>query len=334
MPTTLTDIAKQLGLATSTVADVLKGRPGYSEKTVQRVMKVARELDFVPNYHAKSLLKQRSHTIGIAGRLESATVSGPMLKAISDGLLAKDYLPLFCESAGDEPGEARAITELRGRMVDGMILNIISDEAVLKELLPKRLPCVMIRNQNLTDRPCVVSDRMKAYAHGVRWLADRGHTRIAFMGTGNKEVMDRVHNSHRLKIVGYTAGMKELGLFDESLLLDGDNTPGSTRKFVHEHAELFKSITAVLAGNDRIAIEVISALSKIGLRVPDDCSVIGFDNSEFSVAVHPRLTTFHPMLHQVGAKAAEMMLDLIDGKDAPSVTIIPELIERESTRAI
>ena len=150
------------------------------------------------------------------------------------------------------------------------------------------------------------------------------------MGVDNANAMLRRHNTQRLKIEGYFAGMSQLGLGDETLLLDCGSAPGEVRKFVAGHGDLFRALTAVMACNDRIAVEVMTGLSELGLRVPEDCSVVGFDDTEFAVAVRPRLTTFQPRRAEVGAKAAEMVLSLIEGRDAESVTLVPELMERES----
>jgi len=220
------------------------------------------------------------------------------------------------------------VRDLCGRLVDGIIL--CGGGGVDLSVAPREFPCVLIGTTRAKHRPCVIEDRFNALAGGVRWLAEGGHRRIAFVASDIGGAMANPHNSQRLKIEGYRAAMQELGLSDDELLLEVGWRPGETRQFVTDHGELFGSITAVMAGNDRIAVEVMSGLSDCGLRVPEDCSVVGFDDTEFAVAVRPRLTTFRPRRAEVGAKAVEMVLELIDGKEVESVTLMPELIERES----
>ncbi len=325
MPSTLSDVAREAGVAPSTVADILRGRPGYSPDTCRRIVETAERLNFVPNYFARSLQRKSSRTVGVAGHLEATGVTGPMLKAIAENLTLRGYMPLFCECSHYPEGEVRAVRELRGRFVDGIILDATSDA-----VLPNHIPCVMIRSIGVANHPCVVTDRFEAFAYGVRWLAERGHRRIAFLGADNAEAMRNPSNTHRLKMDGYRKAMEELGLFDEALLLDCGSKPGDTREFVRRGGDFFKTITAILASNDRIAIEAMTTLSALGVRVPEECSVSGFDDTEFAVAVSPQLTTFQPRRAEVGAKAVEMVLDLIAGKEVESVTLVPRLVERES----
>jgi LacI family transcriptional regulator len=246
-----------------------------------------------------------------------------------EGLRARGYMPLFydCAHAQDEE---QVLREMRDRMVDGIITETTSDLELLKRILPEGLPVVLILCDKVTGLPSVVMDRFEAFSAGTQWLADRRHRRIAFIGQVNAAAMLNPTNSHSRKIAGYRSAMERLGLFDEALLLDCGSGPGEAWTFVKEHAELFATITAVMACNDRVAVEVMSGLADIGRRVPEDCSVIGFDDTEFAQAVRPRLTTFQPRRAEVGAKAVEMVLALIEGKTVESPTIVPALIERDS----
>jgi LacI family transcriptional regulator, galactose operon repressor len=328
LPATLADIARELGVAPSTVADVLRGRPGYSAATCERITEAAERMDFVPNYFATSLRRKRSHTVGVAVRLEHIGVPTDMLHAILERLVDNGYMPLFYD-----PGKQikDAMAQLSGRMVDGMILSSDSKHPLPEKASGKNSPhTVHIRNSDMGESNCIIADRFQAISNGVEWLAERGHKRIAFMAADLAETIDCPHNSQSLKINGYKSAMKRLGIYDEKLLVDIDSPPGATRKFVVEHPEVFKNITAILAGNDRIAVELISGLSEIGLRVPDDCSVVGFDDTEFAVAVNPQLTTFQPRHAEVGAMAAQMVLDLIEGRAVENILIVPNFIERDS----
>lgn len=334
MAVTIDDIARQTGYHRTTVSKVLSGdkRCYASAKTRELIIATARKLNFVPNYFAKTLQKKCSHNIGVAGRLDMTGVTGPTLKAIVDGLLAKNYMPLFFDASRPE-GEALAFQELRGRGVDGIILNSVGHEKELSKIFSAALPVVLIRSEKLNDWPCVIEERFHAFVRGVQWLAERGHRKIAFIGVGNASVMsDERHryNTHRLKIDGYREAMKRLGCFDENLLLECEPEPGAARRFVAGRRELFRKITAVFASNDRLAVEVMSGLSDIGLRVPEDCSVIGFDDTDFARAVKPCLTSFNPRRAEVGAKAVAMMIKLIKGQRVKSAMIEPKLIERES----
>lgn len=330
MPATIQDIARETGLAPSTVADILRGRSGYSADSRRRALETAQRLHFVPNHFARSLQRQRSNTIGVTGSLTSTMVSGPTLKAITEGLLPQGYVPVFCEASEKPGGLRRAVTELRARSVDGMILHGGADDPTLDDFLPRELPCVVIQSAACSLRPHIIAERFDAFSNGVHWLFVRGHRRIAFLGVGNAEVISNPYNTHRLKIEGYCAAMRSLGLFDPALLLDAEFAEDGVARLMAERRSLFPSATAILACNDRVAVAAMSALAELGLRVPQDCSVIGFDDTEFATAVRPRLTSFRPLREEIGAKAAAMVLDLIEGRPVSSVRVVPELVERES----
>jgi LacI family transcriptional regulator len=332
VPATLADIARKTGFAMGSVADVLRGRPGYSASTRQIILEAARQLDFVPNHLGRSLKKRRSSTIGVAASLDNSGVTGPMLHAVAQSLWAGGYMPLFADTSAHEDGaHGRAIRELRARSVDGIIIHGDYDDATVSQMVPPSVPVVMIRGVDQPGRPCVVSDRREAYRFGVRWFAQRGHRRIAFVGGDYASVMAHPFNTHRLKIEGYSSAMQELGLADPALLISVPTTPGQVRRFLNEHPEAFSEVTAVLAGNDRLAAELISGLSDLGRSVPGDVSVIGFDNTEFTEAVKPRISSFDPRRAQVGRVAVQLMMELLDGRVPQSVHVAPELVERDST---
>lgn len=334
MPATVLDIARRVGLSASTVADVLRGRPGYSEKTRQRIFDAAQQMQFVPNYFARSLMTKRSHTIGIEGPLNTVDVSGGMVKTIIDQLSARGYAALFLDAPGHPQRHEHVVAELRRRLVDGIIIRGDSDEPMLNRIVGSGCPIVAIRGHTTRACACVVGDRAGAFSQGVRWLAEQNHRRIAFVGVDHASTYGCRGNSHWGKIEGYLAAMKQLGLHDPDLLIDVPFGPGATRAFVAGNPKRFRGVTAVMAGNDELALEVISGLSDLGLSVPEDCSVMGFDNREFGAGFKPSLTTFDPHNARVGQLAVDMLLALIEGRSVTSQSVSPELVVRESVRAL
>lgn len=326
MAITIHDIGRETGFHPSTVSQVLSGNKHCyaSAKTRRLIIETAQRLNFVPNHFARSLQRQRSYTIGVLVGCLGGTASGPQFTAINEALSGRGYTPLFCETRGEIKREERALQELRYQQVEGVILETPNDDAILKPIIPQQFPCVMIRPVASPGFPCVVTDRAAALENGVQWLADRGHKRIACVAG------ERSANTSLRKVVGYRRAMERLGLFDEALVMESGLTSGATREFVSQHGDFFKTVTAVLTSNDRIAIEVMSELVELGMRVPEDCSVIGFDDTEFAIAVRPKLTTFRPLRREIGAHAVTMIFDLIDGQKVESVNLVPELIVRES----
>lgn len=341
MAATLDDIARKTGYHRTTVSKVLSGdkRCYASAKTRQAIEAAAAELAYVPNYFARSLKMGRSQSIGVVGSLDASGIAGRLFRSLLTGLRGHGYLPLVFEcmeaSQDDAPGRGdlqRALREAVDRKVDGVILIGDSNQAPLLRLFPDNLPVVAVRSLASPELPCVVADRTEAFASGVRWLFERGHRRIAFQGVDNAAAARNPTNSHTLKIEGYRREMRRLGLEDESLLLDAPSAYGAVRVSVAERRAHFASISAVLACSDRVAAEVMSGLADCGLRVPEGCSVVGFDDAEFGMALRPRLTTFQPRREEVGAAAVEMLLRRIQGEPVENVIVIPQLVERESVK--
>lgn len=332
MAATLDDIARETGFHRTTVSKVLSGdkRCYASAATRRLIQETAERLHFVPNYFALSLQTRQSRMVGVAAQLDRAGVT---LKAIVDGLREARYMALFCDCSSGAEETRGVLRRMHGRRVDGIILYAEIAENRLSDVLPGEVPVVAVRSDEVAGVPCVVDERRQAFAHGVQWLVERGHRRIAFMGRDNREALANPHNTHSLKIAGYQDAMRRLGLHDEALLLDAGSARGDVHAFVLAHADLFRSITAVLACSDLTAVEVLSALAELGLRVPEDCSVIGFDDTDFAAAVRPRLTSFRPRRAEVGRRAVELLLKRMNGETVDCVTLVPELIERESAGA-
>lgn len=329
MSTTVADVAKHVGVSTSTASDVLRGRPGYSKKTRERVLAASKELNFVPNHLAKSLLSRRSHTIGVVAALHQATAAD-MLNAITHDLVAQGYMPLFMESSVVKTDVELAQRQWRGRAVDGVIVAGDYEEKVRQCLMHNDAPTVCISGRPIENCHCVVRDLARAMADGVHRLASLGRKRIAFLGIDNERVLRSKSNSNAIKIEGWRKAMVQLGLDAEGLLLSAAVPFGQVREFVVNNVERFRSLDAVMGSNDQVAIEAMTALKQIGVQVPEQCSVTGFDDTSFAVAVEPRLSTYAPMMAEVGSAAVSMLLDLIDGKQRENVTIVPEFICRES----
>lgn len=331
MTVTLSSIARKVGVSPSTVADILKGRPGYSAATCEKVKNAAKELNYVPNYFARGLQQKRSKIIGFAGNLSVTSMTGQLIKSVNDFLREKGYLPLFCDASRQGEVHNWAIREMQARCVDGIIFSGGIDDATLDKVLPEDMPCVMIRNDINEKRNCVITDREEVFENLVKMLYGRGHRKIAFLGYDNEEAMKKKNNCHTRKITGYMAGMESCGLNGEEFLFSCPYGGGNIRSFISHNKNIFKDLTAVIACNDCAAVEVLTELSAIGVNVPWDCSVTGFDNTPFASAVEPVITTFDPSYEDVGRAAVDMMFRLLDGDDGESIVkIIPRMIEGKS----
>lgn len=323
MAPSLKDVARETGFAISTVSKVLNRDPDCyaSQKTRETIQQTAQRLGYSPDYFARGLRQRRSFLIGVIGSFFGSEVVGAQVSALSRDLEGLGYLPLLGDTRSERKREAHLVSELQRKQVDGLVYFTFAPEEALA-IVPPDLPCVIVGPHASSVFPSVVIDRAAAARRAVACLRELGHRRIAF-------VVNHVA-SNTEKVAGYRDAMTAAGLFDESLLIETGGIGGITCEKLLRDPDLLSDATAVFASSDITAAEVISALSRRGRSVPADCSVIGFDDSMIATALRPALTTLRQPRDEVGLHAARLLMDRIAGKPSETVTLVPELVVRES----
>ncbi len=323
MPT-LKDIAAQTGYHVTTVSRVLtdKGDRVISPAARERILAVAQDLDYQPHFLARSLRRRRTFLIGVAGSLFGSETRAMQMRSLVGPFEKHGYGLLFQDSYNLFAAEKRAVRELVTKGVEGLILQSYAGEAELAEMLPANIPCLLLVERPVKAAPCVVMDYAAGAALAVRRLAEMGHRRIAWLRIG------RVTGAQRYE--GYCRAMEALGLRDDALAPEMTGERGFVRQYVIERADFFRSVTAILAPGDRWAGEAVGGLRCIGLRVPEDVSVVGYDDSEFAFAADPPLASIRHPHEEVGQTATAMMLALIEGRRPGHAVLAPQFVERAS----
>jgi DNA-binding LacI/PurR family transcriptional regulator len=180
----------------------------------------------------------------------------------------------------------------------------------------------LISDREIPGFTCLVIDRAASVAAATRRLIQLGHHRIAFLSG--------VLAANKKKLEGYQSVMAEHGLSTDGLVFESARRLQATRDRVMERFDAFSAVTAVVTTSDLEAVEVVSALHRKGRRVPEDCSVVGYDDVSFASSVTPTLSTLRQPREAVGEHAARMLLQLMRGEQVSNVILVPELIERES----
>jgi DNA-binding LacI/PurR family transcriptional regulator len=218
---------------------------------------------------------------------------------------------------------------IRSRTVDGMILFGTSmNDIVIKEVQDEKFPFIVVNNYSLeTPFPYVDCDNVLGARLAVDHLYERGKRRIAFIGGAEDS-----HNALDRK-TGYREGLKKNGLsFDPALCFQGAFLQKSGMLAVEYFLALAEKPDAIFAADDIMAYGAIRALKKHGLKVPEDIAVVGFDNSQLAEMIEPPLTTVNHPVMDIGKKAAEVLMDIVDGKKVTGQVVIrPELVVRESS---
>ncbi len=333
----LEDIAHKAGVSRSTVSRVINGEPYVSDKTRRKVMAIIEQEGFAPNPAARMLVTQRTNVIGVvlANRLdevfsaESPFYFATLLQGISDVTHERDYAMLMWIEHSRENVEQFNQRIIKNRMMDGLVLasSIMPEDTLLRQLVKSEIPFVLLgRPFQFEDRISYVSvDNVAAAQQTVQHLIAHGRRRIGLI-TGHMENVDAQD-----RLLGYRRAMRAAGLADDAALIAEGRF---SRDWGYSAAQqlIRQRVDAIFAGNDAAAMGAVQAIQAAGLRVPDDIAVIGFDDLPIATQLTPTLTTVRQPIVQKGARAATLLIDLIEGRaQNPTQILLPtQLIIRES----
>jgi len=329
-PSTLIDVAREAGVSPSTVSRILNGTARVSEGKRKAVLAAIEQMNFAPNQMAQGLKRGRSMTIGIVVQDISSPFFDETLRGVDDGLKGTGFTCVIVSGHWNAEEESERIRLLLARKVDGIILlsGRISDQAVLH--FANHCPIVST-GRDLQTKTAIgfkIDNEYGAFI-AVRHLIEMGHRRIAFV-SGPPD-----NNDANERLAGYTRALKESDIApDPRLIVEGDFHEASGLLAVNHLLESQQQFTAVFAANDLSAYGARLCLYRKGIRVPDDISLVGFDDLPSSAYTAPPLTTIHQPLYDLGLIATNALLRLINGEivrgDVPPI----ELIVRETTRRL
>ena len=328
---TIVDVASRAGVSISSASVALNGRPGVSDATRQRIRDVADELGFVPSVRGKSLSAKRAFALGLVVQRDTAVLEtdpffGAFLGGVESILGGRDYA-LVLQMAPETADAVQPYRRLASdRRVDGVfLLEIQSDDPRVPVLQDLHLPAVGINALDGFPFPSVRQDHATGIASLVNYLVGVGHTRIAHV-TG----APRFIHTHQRE-AAWRESLTAAGL-DPDLALSGDFTYEGGRRAADQLLGIADRPTAVICANDLTAIGLMTRVQELGLSVPEDVSVAGFDGIELGGYLRPTLTTVKTAPAEIGADAARLLLDVIDGVDVSDVDVAPAaLLLREST---
>ena len=326
---TLKAVAQYLGLTPGTVSAVLNDSPSarsIPQETKNRIHAAAKELNYRPNFFARTLRNKRTYTIGVIAEEIGDSYSSPIISGIEQYLRMRNYFFLTVVHRHDPVLLNRYSQLLSERGVEG----IITVDTTVQEA--PTLPTVAIAgHKKLKGVTNIVLDHERAAVLALNHLKELRHERVAFM-KGNPVSSD----SHdRWEAICRVAGQIGLNIDPElTMQIESDDpTPMLGYPYTKQLLARGKPFTAIFAYNDISAIGAIRALQEHGLRVPQDVSVMGFDDIPGAAFHTPSLTTVRQPLNRMGEVAAQSLLERIEGKkEYPAeIAIEPELVVREST---
>lgn len=319
---TINDVAKLAGVSITTVSRVINGNYPVKEETREKVERAISELEFVPNDLAVSMIKKKTNTIGVIVPSISNIFFSTLVKGITDVLDLNEYTTLLCTSKNNEE---EIVTKLINRRVDGIIIAD-SNVQIRKEFYKKiqqSIPLIFVNGYE-KEFNNVSCDQESGTLEVLNFLSNKGHSDILFVrGEENSysyELKEKIYkeytNNQKILVV-------ENGNKDDAIL----NTTNAICDYIKNNG----NFTAVFACNDLMGIGVLEGLKKSGISVPNDVSVVGFDDIFLCDLVTPKLTSVKQNSYKLGKIASKNILQLIEQSVKIDVLIESELIIREST---
>jgi LacI family transcriptional regulator len=328
---TINDVAQMAGVSVATVSKVFNGRKGVSEETRQRIINIAEELDYFPNHSASQLARGITETVGVVfSMLESKTLQDEYLIRMINGIFnnaeALGYRILVFTTNTVERNNQNFLQFCRSNNLAGLIIHGLDrDDPQLEKLINSEVPCVFIDIDISGPKTTNISvDNVNACVEVVNILTGLNHEHIAFV-SGN------LHSSVAFdRLIGYKNGMNAKGL--PLHVIECDYSKINAYKLSKEYLLYHPEITAFFCASDLMAVGVLDACLELGYKVPEDISIIGFDNLSFTQHMKPQLSTVAQNFYEIGNQAVNILMDITKGKKVENHNYVPYTIEmRQST---
>ena len=332
MATSIKDVAREAGVSIATVSRVLNDIDVVNEDTKKKVLDAIKELGYRPNIVARSLKTQRTKTIGILIPDISSQFYPEIVRGAEDVANIYDYNVILGNSDFDVEKEKEYLRVLKEKMVDGVIyISSSFNEEILELINELDLRTILVETKDKQDRlPSVTIDNVNATYEATKYLINKGIKKLAFIGVKPDNM-----NAWGDRFIGLEKALKEENLNLEEDLIHFDNLKV---KCGYEAANLFinsgKEFNGIVCASDEIAMGVINGLRENGISVPEDVSVMGFNDNYAASIFYPRITTILQPSYDMGSVAMRMLIKLLSKKqlDEGNFVLDYQLIERDSTK--
>ena len=340
MKVTITDIAENLNISTSTVSRALKNNPRISAETRKLVTDTAKEMGYRPNLLARSLVSEKTYMLSLVINDISWSFFNELSQHIQNASEKLGYSMFLYSSGDDAKKEAQGLEKAMAIRSDGLILfahESMRNIHLLEQLAKDGYPVVLLNNIDHVNLDVVTVDNFYGTCQVMEHLDGLGHRRIAYIGPTPVKSMEKE------RFAGYESFLKEkFQAVDRNLIFLGDAHPLLGYESTHKMLEGGLVPTAIVAYNDIMALGVIRAILERGLTVPGDISVVGFDGLELGLYAYPPLTTVAIPIMKMADVAVERVISRIHQQSSNNervitppqkIKLIPQLIFRSSTGA-
>ncbi|WP_240702816.1 LacI family DNA-binding transcriptional regulator [Cohnella luojiensis] len=328
------DVARHAGVSVTTVSRVLNGEKYVKDDLKARVQRAIDELGYTPSHIARSLVRKKTDLIGVIVPDVTSSFYSTILSTIEKTASLNDYNLLVCNIIEDTDKELKYLQVFKQMRVDGIIIMHEKMDDEIRELIHKLDIPIIFSSVKPVDQKfiSVIIDDYAAAYDATRHLIELGHKRIGFIGGDMRDV-----TSGQNRFVGYSHALADFGVeVVDDYIRFGDYKTQSGYEQMKAMLACEVYPTAVFAVSDDMAVGAMNCIHDHGLRVPDDLSVIGFDGSQLTEQVRPRLTSMEQPILEMGKVTVDKLLDLISGNDdlsAEDVILKHKLVIRDSCKS-
>lgn len=332
MKPTVRDVANIANVSVATVSRIINNKGGYSGETKKKVLKVIEETGYEINAVARGLATKNTNIIGVLVPDAATSVFGEVLNGVEDIARKNGYSVLMCNTGDNGERAYEYIKVLTSNQVAGLIYTSspLFDECY--ELINNmNIPSVLALTISYKYQlPFVkVDDRQASYA-AIKYLIERGHSKIALISGSRDDIIAAIPRKE-----GYIQALSDYGInINEKLIVYGDFTYESGMSCMERLLDSGEEFTAVFAQSDDMAVGALNVAHKRGIKVPDEISFIGYDNTKISTMSYPNLTTVSQPLFELGQKAAKNLLKIINGQKVESSILPYQIMERSTVKKI
>ncbi|BCG58576.1 LacI family DNA-binding transcriptional regulator [Paenibacillus sp. URB8-2] len=329
--TTIIDVARLAGVSKTTVSRVINNYPHISQDKKEQVLKAMEQLGFTPNPSARRLRGQLATTIAVVVPKIVNPFFSYLVDAIEQVGYRNGYQTLICQTNEDKEKELSYLNLLKTKQADGIIMASIENDWEDIKPYTEYGPIVLCNEYiNRPDVPMIRVDQYQGTYIGVKHLIERGHRKIAYCTGG----LFTAFGKDKDRNLGYQKALEEAGIqVNPSWILVDKHTIEDGKQAMQLLLDMKDRPTAVFTGSDEIAGGLMMAAKKAGLSVPQDLAIIGFDDQPIAEVLDPGLTTIRQPIEQMGKKAGEVLLNILNqsGPDSAVYELPVELIVRQST---
>lgn len=335
-PITIRDVAKKAGVSISTVSRAFNNYSDINSKTRENILKVSEELGYVPNIAARSLVSSKNYRLGIL--IEDYDLVGlanqmtfEVVMSFKNAATRQGFETVLLTTTSDMQKSQRLDKLFYEKHLDGaFVMGLKMTDEYYKELKEIGMPCVLLDiNIKSPMVSCIGIDNVRGAFLATEYLIKNGHRNIAFIN-GSREAFVSYE-----RLDGYHLALNKYNIPMQNLLVEyGDFTDKGAERAVEKLFDKSNDITAIFCASDLMAIGAINKLNELGLSVPEDVSIVGFDDIFAASFMSPKVTTIKQDRNKIGENAMNILLSSINRQKTDRLLIEPELVIRETVKKI